>query len=396
MATIEKRGKAYRITVSFGYNDLGEQVRHRMTWTPPEGLSERQIQKELQRQAVLFEEDVKCGLASSAKKFKDASEEYFSHVEAQESLKHRSVYRLKQCSDRVLKQFGHVRLDRITTSMLQKFLDSLVTENLNERTGKPLSPKTQRHYKNYIANVFDYAMKRGYISYNPCIGLECKPLKKKEINTVSVEELQTFLSLFEGENICMNLFFTLALYCGFRTCEILGLEWSDIDFENSVISINRDRLYTKERGIYTDTPKTNQSRRKLKVDVGIIDLLKKQQLNQMKNKLKCGDQWQNTGAVITNELGGYIRTDYPGKWLTKFCNRNKLPHLTPHQLRHMNASLLIMNGADVATVAGALGHSTPSTTLNIYAEFFAAEQAKASEALCQTLRPSVKKDEEKA
>lgn len=110
MATIEKRGKAYRITVSFGYNDIGEQVRHRMTWTPPEGLSEKQVQKELQRQAVLFEEDVKCGLASSAKKFKDASEEYFSHVEAQESLKHRSVYRLKQCSDRVLKQFGHVRL----------------------------------------------------------------------------------------------------------------------------------------------------------------------------------------------------------------------------------------------------------------------------------------------
>lgn len=118
----------------------------------------------------------------------------------------------------------------------------------------------------------------------------------------------------------------------------------------------------------------------------IILLLKEQKANQSRNRLLVGDKWENTNAVITNEFGGYIRTDYPGKWLTKFCNRHKLPHLTPHQLRHMNASLLIMNGADVATVAGALGHSTPSTTLNIYTEFFQEQQAKASEALSRTLK----------
>ena len=100
-------------------------------------------------------------------------------------------------------------------------------------------------------------------------------------------------------------------------------------------------------------------------------------------------KFELTSEFITNEFGGYIRTDYPGKWLTKFCNRHNLPHLTPHQLRHMNASLLIMGGADVATVAGALGHSTPSTTLNIYTEFFQEQQAKASEALSLTLKSNI-------
>ena len=396
MATVEKRGNSYRITVSFGYKSDGSQVRHRKTWTPDAKLTEKQIAKELERQKVLFEEEVKKGLQTSSMKFEDVSEAYFTHEEAQENLKHRSIYRLKQCKERTLKEFGHMRIDRITSAQIQAFIDGLVSEGVNERTGKGLSPKTQRHYKNYIANVFSYAVKKGYISYNPCVNIECKPLKRKEINTVSVEDLQKFIKLLDGEDITMRLFFYLALYCGFRTCEILGLEWPDIDFDNNIISVNRDRLYTKERGIYTDTPKTAQSRRKLKVTDEITELLRAQSLNQKKQRLRCGDKWENRFAVITNEFGGYIRTDYPGKWLTKFCKRHDLPHLTPHQLRHMNASLLIMNGADVATVAGALGHSTPSTTLNIYTEFFQAQQALASSALADTLKLKEGVKEEKA
>jgi hypothetical protein len=61
MATIEKRGDSYRIVASAGYGSDGKQIRKRMTWTPSEGLTARQIEKELDRQAVLFEEQVKNG-----------------------------------------------------------------------------------------------------------------------------------------------------------------------------------------------------------------------------------------------------------------------------------------------------------------------------------------------
>ena len=59
MASIERRGNSFRIKVSCGYKADGKQVAQKMTWTPAEGMTEKQIEKELQRQAVLFEEDCK-------------------------------------------------------------------------------------------------------------------------------------------------------------------------------------------------------------------------------------------------------------------------------------------------------------------------------------------------
>ena len=63
MPTIEKRGSGYRITVSAGYDMQGKQIKKRMTWTPLPNMTEKQIQKELERQAVLFEENVISGKA---------------------------------------------------------------------------------------------------------------------------------------------------------------------------------------------------------------------------------------------------------------------------------------------------------------------------------------------
>ena len=57
MASIRKRGNSYLITVSCGYDALGKQVRQQMTWTPPEELSSREIKRELDKQAVLFEQE---------------------------------------------------------------------------------------------------------------------------------------------------------------------------------------------------------------------------------------------------------------------------------------------------------------------------------------------------
>ena len=77
MANIQKRGNSYRIKVSCGYDTHGKQVIQSMTWKPDEKMTEKQIEKELNRQAVLFEEACMKGNVVATIKFEDFARQWF-------------------------------------------------------------------------------------------------------------------------------------------------------------------------------------------------------------------------------------------------------------------------------------------------------------------------------
>lgn len=77
MATIRKRGNTYQIRVSLGYDTNGKHKEQSITWKPEEGMTERQIQKELNRQAVMLEETCMHGYKAKAVKFQELAEEWF-------------------------------------------------------------------------------------------------------------------------------------------------------------------------------------------------------------------------------------------------------------------------------------------------------------------------------
>lgn len=79
MATIRKRGDSYQIRVSVGYDTKGNHKEQAMTWKPEPGMTQRQIEKELNRQAVMFEESVNHGFKTSAMKFQELAEEWFEN-----------------------------------------------------------------------------------------------------------------------------------------------------------------------------------------------------------------------------------------------------------------------------------------------------------------------------
>lgn len=385
MATAIKRGDSYKITVSSGYDIHGKQVRHHLTWTPEDGMTVKQIEKELERQKVLFEEECNGGNTPSGSiKFEAFALQWFKE-HAEPKLKTRSIDRYRQYSVRVYKALGHLRMDRITTRTIQKFIVNLSEDGVNQRTGGKLAPKTIKEYISFVSSIFDYAMKQGVVKENPCKAVTLPSSPQVERDCYTLEEAQRFLELLEGEPLMWRVFFHLAIYGGFRRGELFGLEWQDIDFDTRIIRIQRTSSYTKARGIFTDTPKTKSSRRSLKMPAHTISLLKQYKAAQAEEQLALGDTWVNTGRLFVTWDGNLKQPGSARKWLESFCKRTGMRQVNVHSFRHLNASLLIANGTDAKTVSTALGHTQVSTTMNIYAHTFEAAQARASEAIAESL-----------
>ena len=380
MATIRQRGNSYQIRVSVGYDTKGNHKEQSMTWKPPEGMTGRQIQKELTRQAVMFEESVSRGFKSSAIKFEELCEEWFEEY-AKLNLRSTTYERLKQLKHRIYPAIGHLRIDKITPRQLQAFVNSLAKEGANEKTGKPLAPKTIRHNLSLISDVFTYAVKMGLVSDNPCSKVTIPKGEVKEKQIYSQEEMEALLTKLMGEPLKYRVFFYLIAYSGFRRSEMLGLEWKDIDFKNNIISIRRTSNYTAERGTYTDTTKTKRSQRTLKISPFIMEMLKQFKEEQDNEALRLGSKWVETDRLFTKWNGEEMNNQTPYGWLKEFCEKNNLPFYGIHSFRHFAASALISAGLDVTTVSGALGHSNSGTTLNVYSHMFQNAQARVSEAM---------------
>ena len=380
MATIKKRGKSYLIRVSCGYDINGNHKEQSMTWKPNENMSKRQIEKELKRQAVLFEEQVSHGYKTTAVKFQDFAEEWFEEY-AKLNLRSTTYERMLQLRKRVYNAIGHLRMDKITARQLQGFVNSLAKEGANEKTGKPLAQKTIRHNLSFISDVFSYAVKMDLLSDNPCRKVTLPKGEVKEKQIYSQEEMAQLLTAINGEPLKYKAFFFLIAYSGFRRSEMLGLEWKDIDFENNIITIKRTSNYTAERGIYTDTTKTKRSQRVLKISPYIMDILKEYKLEQDEEALRIGSKWVETDRLFVKWNGEPMNNQTPYGWLKEFCENNCLPFYGIHSFRHFAASSLISAGLDVTTVSGALGHCNSGTTLNVYSHMFHNAQARVSEAM---------------
>ena len=141
MATIEKRGKGYRITVAAGIDLNGKQIRYRTVWTPEPGMTERQVQKELERQAVLFEEQVRTGggAVDSSIRFTDFAKRYMVEY-GQLYLKPTTLANYQRNLVRINLAIGHLRLKEITPLHIQAFYRNLQEEGIRQRVTATARP----------------------------------------------------------------------------------------------------------------------------------------------------------------------------------------------------------------------------------------------------------------
>lgn len=371
---VDVRGDAYRIRVSDGYDSNGKQKMRYKTWHPEPGMTEKQIKNELLRQRVLFMEQVKKGMVVNRKiRFEEAFDEWIAFAEEMNIITHASAKRYKTCRPRLVEELGHYYLSDLRKKDIQAFIKKIGT---GDKKNKGVSEKSQEIYKTVISNTYKHAIDNEYVFENPCKDIKIVKKETKPRQKYTVEEVQTILNLMADKPLKYFLFHILALFCGFRRGELLGLEWKDISFDERKIKIRRASLYSNDIGTYTSTPKTVGSRRTVIVSDDVIDLLKRYKAEQDEYKKMLGDAWIDNDRLFTQWNGAPMGTSTPLNWYRKFCENNGIRYLCTHSCRHFNISLMIKNHVDVVSVSAAAGHKDVTTTLNIYAEEF--EEANAA------------------
>ena len=257
-------------------------------------------------------------------------------------------------------------------------LETLFTIRENTRT---LSAKTVLEYHRLIHTVLDQAMKEGLIPSNPADRVILPKAEKKEVNYFQPETAAAIRDALETEPIKWQMLTHMLLITGARRGEILGLKWCNVDFKGSRIYVCNNILYTPERGIYEDTPKTERSKRYISLPAETMRMLKKYQLWQFEERLRLGEYFQDQGFVFAQDNGKPMHPDTVTDWLGKFSKRHGLPHINPHAFRHTMASMLFFNGVDSVSISKRLGHAQVSTTANIYAHVVEEADKKNAEIL---------------
>lgn len=389
MASIRKRGGSYLLVVSMGYDYKGNRIKSKQkTVHPPEGLTPKQKEKWLNEQAVLFERECK-GLPQEVDRSITLAKytELWLREIAPGKLAKSTLARDRQDIHRFLPVLGHYKLTELRPEHFRQLYASL-RKVRNQKTGKPLSECTVEGVHACLCGILSDAMEGGFLDHNPAWRTYRYAGKKKEKVIADEATTQHLIVALEEESLKYETYFKLIIATGMRRGECCGLQWGDINWQERSIHIQRNVVKVTGEDIIVKETKTVAGDRYVYFSLEMESLLREFQREcSWETETYDGRELEASDYIFRRH--GYRLPMTPTTFTWRFkliLKKHGLPAaLNVHSLRHTNASLLIAGGADVATVAGLLGHSQPSTTLDIYTHAFDKNKKAASQVLQEGL-----------
>jgi integrase len=279
-------------------------------------------------------------------------------------LKASTLERYKRVINRYLiPELGAIKLQDLRPSHVQGLYTSLLTRSTV--TGNALSPQTVTLIGAVLKKAIKYAVDvDGLIAVNPVNRVPLPKGKGTIPKPWSIQELNTFLEVARSHRLFF--FFRLSAFTGARRGELLALRWSD--FDGTAITISKNRLMAGNEVIEQNSTKggTNGQRR-VPLDRETIELFSVHRVNQLKERMALGENWQETGYVFVQENGLPLYPHTPSDLFKKLLNKAGLRPTRLHDQRHLHATELLRLGEPLHVVANRLGHRDAMVTATIYA-----------------------------
>lgn len=249
-----------------------------------------------------------------------------------------------------------------------------------------LSANTICHYHANIHKALNYAVKTERIKENPSDNIELPKKEKHLAEYYTTDELKVLLEKARGAQLETVIY--LAVWFGLRRGEIIGLKWEHIDLEKKTLSIvgtvtDKGASGSRIENLkYRVGGKTKSSVRAFPLTDEMVTYFQELKKKQLRNQKRINYNTDWIDFVCVRDNGDLIPLDYVSRAFPRFLKNNGLKPIKLHELRHSNISLLIENGASMKEAQEWAGHSSYSTTANIYSHI----QAKSKERLSQTIQ----------
>ena len=456
MANIQKidrkGGLTYKIIITHGRNVNGKQVRHFKTWKPPEGMSEKKAEKEVQRVAFEYEREIEQGFVDDNRQTFAEYAKYVLDMKTQGGAKHNTIreyeFLLKRINESMI---GSLKLTEIRPQHLNMFYANLSEAGINAKIRaaypKPLYQETMKAYRH--ADVAKAA------------GVSVSTVDKStffHVSAETAEKLSAVLGLkledaFTVEEAGCLAASTIHCYHIIISSVLSNAVREGLIPSNPASRANPPKPVYKEAEYLEpaeigrilealeDEPllwralihfllasgcrrgeaaalrweKVDFQKGIVRIDAGIVlhggklsygptktnrmrsvsipqetlQLLRRHRTKQIETRLAVGDAWEGTeDYVFTRDNGLPLSPNIITNWVRNFCIRHNLPRFHPHTLRHSLASILIGNGQDVVSVSKRLGHAKTSITLDTYAHVLEKADKAASDLIGEILYPT--------
>lgn len=259
-------------------------------------------------------------------------------------------------------------------NMQLKDVKPLHCQNVLNQMSDSYANSSIYHSRLVMWMLFDSAVENELIEKNPVTkSVKCTSGRKsKEMRALTVDEQKLFLETVKGTRNYNQ--YALLLQTGLRTGEMIGLRWSDVDFENRVLHVRRTMEYRYSEGQWkVGEPKTKNSVRDVPLTQEAVDILKNQKERLKSLKVR---PLEFKDSVFLREDGTPPKNSSYDTRLFYYCGKAGIPKFSMHVLRHTFATRCIEGGMRPKTLQMILGHSNIGMTMNLYVHVTDDEKAK--------------------
>ena len=278
----------------------------------------------------------------------------------------------------VVPRIGSIQLQKLTSEDLDRFYADLLDNGRLNGGGGPLSSKTVRSIHAMLHKALADACRKGTLQRNVA-DLADPPRVRvgrgRGMKVWNAEQVRQFLTEIDHHRLAPAYY--VSANTGMRRGEVLGLRWSDVDFDAARLSVH-EAVLNVEYEVGIDSVKSDAGRRTIDLDSRTVAVLRSWRKTQREERLALGLRVAEHDHVFAKADGRALHPDYFSQVFERHVEKSELPRIRLHDLRHTHATILLKAGVPVKVVSERLGHSSPAFTMSVYQHVLPGMQADAA------------------